>query len=624
MTKNAADKTELEYIRMTQAPVFGLVFKLSLPTTFTMLITSIYNLADTFFVSSLGNAATGAVGVVFAIQSIIQAVGYGFGMGTQSLISRKLGEKKYDEANMYGTSGFLASILVGALMLFGLVDLKGMMHVFGATSAALPLACDYGFWILLAAPIFCSSFVLNNILRAEGRATLSMVGLCSGGVLNIGLDALFIFKLNMGVEGAAIATVTSQAVSFLILLSYFVFNKSIVKINPLKTSRHLKDYLNIFRVGLPTVFRQSLGSVATTLLNIAVRPYGDAAMSAVSIANKIYMLLRSMLIGMGQGFQPVAGYNYGAKRYDRVRSSFDSAIIMGTVYGVVAALLLFFLSGHIMALFRPGDEEVIAIGSKMLRYLSFSLPVLGYSTFVNQLYQSLGFVIPATILASCRQGIFFIPLILILPKFLGVGGIQMTQMLADLITFVISIPFHIYIFKKRIPRYDGRDDDSQKPQTADGAPPNNDELPPPLTEDAPSKNDELPTSQQQSETPNDAPSPSQFQEEATQDDFIQNSQICGDNVCKTATLNAEIAISCEKSLSSAPTCPQCQNPASAPTCLLCKNTSSVPVTVQADSVCDEDINLRNDSADKEHMNVQTESADKNFVNIQVDGDNREE
>lgn len=437
---------------MTESPVFGLVLRLSVPTTFSMLITSIYNLADTYFVSSLGNAATGAVGVVYSIQSIIQAVGYGFGMGAQSLISRRLGEQKKEEANLYATSGFVASFLMGLLlMVLGLIDLPFLMHLFGATDTALPLACDYGLWILLGAPVFCSSFVLNNILRAEGKASFSMIGLCSGGILNIGLDALFIFGLRMGIAGAAVATMLSQIVSFLILLVFFLLKKSIVEINPFRTSRRIAEYLLIFRVGLPTVFRQSLGSIATTLLNIAVRPYGDVAQSAVSIANKIYMLLRSMLIGVGQGFQPVAGYNFGAKRYDRVKKAFNSAIFLGTLYGVFVAVVLFFCSGQIIGLFRRGDTEAISIGGQMLRFLSLSLPVLGYSTFVNQLYQSLGFVAPATFLASCRQGIFFIPLILILPAWIGLTGILLAQALSDLLTCAVSVPFHIRMFKRHIP-----------------------------------------------------------------------------------------------------------------------------------------------------------------------------
>lgn len=449
MNQSGADFESAEYKRMTEAPVFGLVMRLSVPTTVSMLITSVYNLADTYFVSSLGNSATGAVGVVYSIQSVIQAVGYGFGMGAMSLISRKLGEKKDKEADLYGTAGFVGAFLVGILiMISGLLNPTALMRFFGSTETALPYACAYGKWILVGAPVFCSSFVLNNILRAQGKAALSMICLCSGGILNIGLDALLIPVLKMGVKGAAIATVLSQIFSFIILLSFFITKKSIVKINPFRTSRKISDYVTVFRVGLPTVFRQSLGSVAATFLNYAVRPYGDVAMSAVSIANKLYMLLRGMLIGVGQGFQPVAGFNYGAKKYGRVRKAFNSGVIIGTVYGVLTALALLFYSGQIMGVFRAGDTEVIYLGSRMLRYLCFSLMILGYSTFVNQLYQSLGFVFPATFLASCRQGVFFIPLVLLLPRVLGINGVLMTQAVSDIFTFVVSVPFHVKMVKK--------------------------------------------------------------------------------------------------------------------------------------------------------------------------------
>ncbi len=431
----------------------GLVMKLSVPTMCSMLITSIYNLADTYFVSSLGNSATSAVGVVYAIQSIIQAVGYGFGMGAQSLISRRLGEKKDEEADLYAVSGFVAAFFIGLLILcLGFINLPGLLHFFGSTDTALPLACEYCTFILIGAPLFCSSFVLNNILRAEGKAAWSMIGLCSGGVINIGFDILFIYGFNMGVSGAALATMLSQFISFGILVSFFIRRRTIVALNPLKTSRNFSDYLRIFKTGLPTVFRQSLGSVAATLLNVTVRPYGDVAMSAVSIANKIYMLLRSMMVGIGQGFQPVAGYNYGAKLYRRVRRAFNTSVIIGSCFGLIASIIIFFNADGLMGIFRPGDTEVIATGGKMLGYLCIPLIVLGYSTCVNQLYQSLGFVAPATFLASLRQGIFFVPLILILPGVLGLNGILMTQALADVLTFAVSVFFHIRLLNTKLPK----------------------------------------------------------------------------------------------------------------------------------------------------------------------------
>ncbi|MCQ2413779.1 MAG: MATE family efflux transporter, partial [Clostridia bacterium] len=403
----------------------------------------------TIFVASLGNEATGAVGVVFSIQSIIQAIGYGFSMGAQSLISRSLGEKKREAADLYAASGFVGAFLLGLVIgVLGLINLPFAMRLFGATEGGLPYAVSYGRIILFSAPFFCSYFVMNAVLRAQGKAKLCMAGAVSGAVINIGLDALLIQGLNMGVTGAALATVMSQGVSFILYTVFFLTGQSTVSLNPFKTSRRIKDYLTVFRVGLPTVFRQSLGSLSTTLLNIAVRPFGDATFAAVSIANRIYMLLRGMLIGVGQGFQPVAGYNFGAGKRDRVKKAFNTACVIGTAYCFVASVVLFCFAENLIGLFRAGDAEVISIGSTMLRYLCFSLIVLGYSTFVNMLFQSLGFVAPATLLASCRQGIFFVPLILVLPKFFGLTGIQMTQSLADILTFLLSVPFHIVFMKK--------------------------------------------------------------------------------------------------------------------------------------------------------------------------------
>lgn len=455
---NSADKSAGEYKKMTESSVTGLVLKLSVPTVVSMLITSAYNMADTYFVSSLGNSATGAVGIVFSIQSVIQAVGFGIGMGCSSLISRKLGERDKDAADRYASSGFVCAVTFGLLlMLIGLIDLDGMMRLFGSTDTILPYACSYGFVILLGAPVMCSSFVLNNILRAEGRANMSMIGLCAGGVVNIILDPIFIYTLDFGVQGAAIATVISQCVSFTILICFFISGKSIVKLSPACVSRRFTDYFTLIKTGFPTICRQGLGSLSTTLLNISVRPYGDAAVAAVSIANKIYMLLRNMIIGVGQGFQPVAGYNYGAGKPDRVKKSFLVATVIGSVFSCAAALTAGLFGGSLMALFRGGDTEVIEIGRLMLIFMSASLPVLAYSTYVNQLYQGLGFVFGATFLASCRQGIFFIPLILILPRVMGLVGIQSAQAIADLATFAVSVPFRIWFFRRVLNKRDNKE-----------------------------------------------------------------------------------------------------------------------------------------------------------------------
>ncbi len=440
---------ESEYRRMTESSVTKLVLSLSLPTVLSQMITSIYNMADTFFVTRLGDSAIGAVTVVYALQSIIQAVGYGLAMGAGSLVSRHLGKKDNEGASKYASCAFFAAFFFGLLLTLGcMINLDGLLRLFGSTETILPYAHDYAFIILLGAPMMCSSFVLSNILRAEGKATLATVGLTCGGLLNIILDPILIHTAGMDVAGAALATVISQCVGFVILLLFYVTGRSIVKLSIRRVSRRPADYGLVIKTGLPTVCRQGFGSLATALLNMRVKVYGDAAIAAVGIAGKIYMLLRGLIIGVGQGFQPVAGYNFGAGKPRRVKKAFWVAVVVGSILSVTAACALICFAEPIIGLFRPETREVTEIGSRMLRFLGMTIPVLGYSTFVNQLYQSLGYVGGATLLASCRQGICFVPLILLLPMAWGLDGILLSQGLSDLATFFISIPFHIVFFRR--------------------------------------------------------------------------------------------------------------------------------------------------------------------------------
>ena len=443
---------------MTAVSIPRLITSLAIPTTFSQLITVIYNTADTYFVSHIDTSASAAVGVAFALQAIIQAFGFGVAMGCSSLASRRLGEKKDAEAELYANSAFFGAIALGLfLLVLGLSCLRPLMRLLGATETILPYACDYTRVILLGAPIMCTSFVLSNILKAEGEANLSMIGLCAGGVINIALDPLFIFTLGLGITGAALATVTSQLVSLIILLIIFRSGRSIIKINPAAVSKKPSDYWSLIRIGFPTVCRQGMASVASALLNHGAAYYGgefaDAAVAAVTISNKVYMLVRSMMIGIGQGFQPVAGYNYGARLYSRVRKAFWFSVAAGTVIASIAALAIGFNAEAIMHWFRD-DAEVIRIGSLALTFAAAVMPFMAYSTFVNQLYQCLGFSLPASQLAMCRQGIFFIPIILLLPRAVGLLGVQMAQPTADLMTFLISVPFQIAFFKRVLDRPD--------------------------------------------------------------------------------------------------------------------------------------------------------------------------
>ncbi len=450
--------SQAQHDYMMTTPIPKLVTHMAVPTVISQLITVIYNTADTYFVSQIDTSAAAAVGIVFSLMSLIQAVGFGLGMGANSLISRALGAKDDEDAYKYASSAFCAAVIFGTLLMIGgLLGLKGMMRVLGSTETILPYACDYGRYILIGAPVMCSAFVLNNILRSEGEAVLAMRGLCTGGILNMILDPILIFKFHMGISGAAAATVISQVVSWGILFSTFVRQKSIVKLGISWISKSLSDYILIVKTGFPTICRQGLASLASALLNVQTGLYGDAAVAAITIANKVYLLLRNIVIGIGQGFQPVAGYNYGAKQQKRVREAFVFTSCLGSAVCFIAAVLLAFQAENVIALFRK-DPEVILIGTRTLYFCCMVMPFMAYSTYVNQLYQCLGFSKWATFLASCRQGIFFIPLVLILPSVVGISGVQIVQPAADFFTFLISIPFQISFFKKNLStknNYDG-------------------------------------------------------------------------------------------------------------------------------------------------------------------------
>lgn len=442
-------RDEKQYIKMTQTPIPKLVSKLAVPTTISMLVTSIYNLADTFFVSQLSTSASGAVGIVFSLMTIIQAVGFTLGMGSGSLLSRRLGEKDKKAADMYASTAFFTALALGAIiMLVGKLFTEELMTLLGATETIMKYALAYVNYILWAAPVMCASFVLNNILRSEGKAALAMIGLCTGGILNIILDPIFIFTLKMETAGAALATLISQCISFVILLVMFLFKKSNINLSFRNISLKPKTYSEIIVTGMPSLSRQGLASVATVLLNTSANPYGDAAIAAMSIATKVAMLVMCICIGIGQGFMPVAGYNYGAKMFDRVKKAFRFTLITDTVIMTALAVIIFFLAPTIMKIFRAEDTTVIEIGSAAMRAQCIAMPLMATTIVVNSLLQSVGKSISATILSCCRQGLFFIPLILILPGFLGLTGIEYSQAISDALTFLVSVPFAIWFFRK--------------------------------------------------------------------------------------------------------------------------------------------------------------------------------
>lgn len=432
---------------MTETPVGKLITSLAVPTIISMLVTSIYNMADTYFVSKLGESASGAVGIVFSLMAIIQAVGFTLGMGSGSWISRLLGEHKDGLARTVAASGFYAALLSGIIIsALGFIFTDPLMNLLGATDTILPFARGYAQYILIAAPIMASSFVMNNILRAEGKARFAMIGLTTGGILNMFLDPLFIFVFDMGIKGAAAATAISQAVSFTILLTVFLRKKTIVNLSPKNISKGITIYLQIIKNGLPSFSRQGLASIATVALNKSASVYGDPAIAAMSIVGKIAMFIFSVSIGIGQGYQPVVGYNYGAEKYDRVKKAFFFTFKVGFTLMTAVALAGFFFAGDIMRSFIGENAAVVAIGTVALRAQCAAMPLTMLSVMSNMTFQSIGKSWTATFLSCLRQGIYFLPLIIILPKFLGITGVQITQPISDVCSFLTCIPFLIRFF----------------------------------------------------------------------------------------------------------------------------------------------------------------------------------
>lgn len=437
-----------QYKKMTETPVAKLIIMLGIPTTISMLVTSIYNMADTYFVGQIGTSASGAVGVVFGLMAIIQAFGFMFGHGAGSIISRSLGARDVERASRFASTSFFCAVLAGgAISLFGLLFLDPLMRLLGSTETILPYARTYATFILIAAPFMASSCVLNNILRYEGRAALAMIGLVTGGLLNIFGDWLLIDRLKLGVKGAGISTAISQTISFCILLSIFLLRKTNSKLSIKWISKDFADVMLICKTGLPSLMRQGLTSISTMVLNGCAGAYGDAAVAAMSIVNRICFLIFSVGLGIGQGFQPVSAFNYGAKKYGRVRKGFYFTWAAGEVLLGGLAIIGMLLSGNLVAIFRD-DPEVIAIGNVALSVQLLALFFQPLSVCANMMFQSIGKNKIATFLSILRSGLFFIPVLLILSKLFGLTGVEISQTVADVMTFVVSLPFAVSFMRQ--------------------------------------------------------------------------------------------------------------------------------------------------------------------------------
>ncbi len=442
-----AGKDNAQYIKMTETPVASLVVQLGIPTTISMLVTSIYNMADTAFVGTLGTSASGAIGIVFGYMAILQAIGFMFGQGSGSQIARLLGQRDQESASRIASTGFLTAVGLGLLVSIGsLFCLDDLLRLLGSSETILPYAREYCRYILLGAPFIVGSFVLNNILRFEGLAMKAMIGLVTGALLNLICDPLLIFVFHMGTAGAGLATALSQIVSFFILLSMFLRGVTQSRLSFRFYSRDLHVVARIIAIGFPSLIRQAMSSLATIVLNRCAREYSDAAVAAMAIVSRISMFIFSVGLGLGQGYQPVCSFNYGAGKYRRVRGAFRATLCLTVVILACFSFVVFFAAPTLVRFFR-NDPEVIRIGVSALRYSCGAMVVMPIAVLTNMTLQSTGQALPASFLALLRSGLFFLPVLLLLNRTLGILGIEIAQPIADVLTAATSIPFVLHFFR---------------------------------------------------------------------------------------------------------------------------------------------------------------------------------
>lgn len=441
---------EERFKRMRYEKIPKLIISLGIPTTISMLITNIYNMADTYFVSQISLSASGATGIVFAVMAILQAFGFMCGHGSGSNISRSLGRKDEENASRFASSGLFLSFCISlVLMIAGLVFLEPLMRLLGSTDTILVEAMNYGRFIFLAAPAMVMSCVCNNILRYEGRAVYAMVGLTFGGILNMMLDPILIFVFHLGISGAGIATMVAQYLSLFILLIPFFRNRTASRLRLSYISRNIDTFINIIVTGSPSLARQGLNSISTAMLNMMAKPLGDAAIAAMSVVGRVSNMLFSLSLGIAQGFQPVSSFNYGAGDYKRVKESTVFTIGFGTALIAVLCTLAFINAPLIISLFRS-EELVIEIGSAALRLMCFGLLLLPTVSVTNMLFQGIGESKKALFVACLQSGAFFIPLVVILTRAFGVNGLICATPLSYLLAFSVALPMVVKFIRNLI------------------------------------------------------------------------------------------------------------------------------------------------------------------------------
>lgn len=434
------NSAQIQYDKMTKTPVKELIIRLAIPTILSMLVTTVYNLVDTAFVGRLGNSASGAVGVVFGFMSVLQALGFMFGQGSGSILSRRLGEKDNETANVVASTGFFTCFFLGVVLAVScLIFIDPLVYFLGSTDTIAPYAKLYITCLLVVTPFTVSSFTLNNMLRYEGKAKLGMIGLFTGGILNIAGDAIFMFGFNMGIFGAGLSTALSQTISFSILLYMFLSGKTQSKLSIRKITYKGKIFPDIIGTGFPSLLRQGLSSVATIILNLQAATYAaDEGVAAMSIVNRVAFGIFAVALGIGQGFQPVCAFNYGAKKYKRLREAYKFTLILASCALAVLTVALLIFAPQVVAIFRD-DPTVIEIGTRGLVVLGIAQMFLPFCLISEMLMQSSGQKIPAIVLSSMRGGVLYIPALLILPRLRGMYGVEEAQPFAYIMSVIPAL-----------------------------------------------------------------------------------------------------------------------------------------------------------------------------------------
>lgn len=444
----AANDTKNQYEHMTTAPVGGLILSLAVPSMVTTLITSVYNLADTFFVGQIGTSATAAVGVVFSIMMVLNALGFWVGTGGSTLVSALLGAKENRKANVIASTAFFLSLGFGVIVaIVGICGGAPLMRLLGATETIVPYALDYGYFILLAAPFSASSLALGQCLRAEGKSKESMIGQVTGGVLNMVLDPVLIYGFHMGIRGAAVATAISQVIAWGLMIRYYIQKTTQVQLSVRHISRKASEYAELFTIGFPSLCRHGSNMISNVVLNTVSGNWGDAAIAAMSICGRLMYLSNAVSIGMNQGSQPVIGYAHGMNNHKRVKDAFLFTVKVSMLSMVAFGAVEFIFASPLIGIFRD-DAEVIRVGTTALRFICVMLPFANFIQNASTLFQVVEKPLPSSVLIFSRQLIFYIPALLILPGILQLIGVQIAGPLADMLTFLVALPMVWYYFKK--------------------------------------------------------------------------------------------------------------------------------------------------------------------------------